>query len=140
MNIYKFHSNPVELIGYDDQVKICPAAALSWALAELIDIPQSILNTIAKEAFTSFKWAYYTNKPFPLGEDAIATNAQLSYKYALLILNKAFKKGEPAIAQHPVFSLRYATKVLKDRFPAGEPTIKNSQFKHQYEEQFGIKL
>ena len=52
-----------------------------------------------------------------------------SFLYAKDILkNKPFKLGEPAIAKHDGYSYEYANQVLKGPFKLGEPTIAKNEF------------
>jgi hypothetical protein len=72
-------------------------------------------------------------RPFPLGEETIATNACYSYGYAKNVLKGPFKLGEAAIAKDAQCSCWYAQDVLKGPFPLGEKAIAtNAQYSHYY--------
>lgn len=60
----------------------------SWPQAE---------NKVATSPRMSLWYAMRTQKTFPLGEDAIATDARDSFMYAVDILQHRFLKGEPTI-------------------------------------------
>ena len=99
----------------------------------------------AKSAGYSYLYAMYVLKNrFPRGEDAIATNAFHSYRYAFEVLKplgiKGFPKGEAAIATDAEWSLLYAEEVLRNRFPKGEDAIRRSGYQKDYEKLFGVKL
>ena len=89
MDLYKFHSNPETLHGYDRADEI---------------VPERIYN-IAKSG------KKLTDKQ----EDVIAKNPLYAYRYALNILKKPFPKGEDAIAiaKNPYYAHYYAHYVLK---------------------------
>ena len=66
-----------------------------------------------------------------MGEKAIATSSEFSYEYAYLI-NKPFLLGEPAIAKNAWWVIQYAKEILKGRFELGEPTIKFHHHRNLY--------
>lgn len=65
-------------------------------------------------------------RPFPEGEDTIATDPSCAYRYALDVLKGRFEKGEDAISKDPILALQYAKDVLRGRFEKGEDTIAQS--------------
>jgi hypothetical protein len=102
-------------------------------------------DAIATSAKYSYKYAFDVLKNrFPKGEDAIATDAEYSYDYARRVLKplgiKGFPKGEGAIATDAGHSYWYAEFVLEDRFPKGEDAIRGSGYQRNYERLFGVKL
>ena len=56
---------------------------------------------------------YILKGPFPLGEPAIAKDAEYSYNYAKWVLKDRFELGEPAIKKHPLLFKEYAERFLK---------------------------
>ena len=127
MNLYKLHSNPESLHGYDVAREKVPE--LAWEthkrnhgkLRELED-------TWTKSAQYSYWYARFVlENRFPKGEDAIATDDLWSYRYAKNILKPlgiiGFPQGEDAIATSGRRSCEYAENVLEDRFPKGEDAI-----------------
>jgi len=66
-------------------------------------------------------------------EAKIATDAECSYCYALVVLKAPFPLGEPAIAKYDNWSYYYARNVLKAPFPLGEEAIaKDDQWSVDY--------
>ena len=131
MNLYKFHTNPESLYGYEKAIERVPAAA--WGTHENNhDKLRELENLWTKSAEYSYRYALYILKDrFPQGEDVIATNAEFSYLYAAAVLKPrgiiGFPKGEDAIATHARHSYWYAIVVFKPRgiigFPKGEHAI-----------------
>lgn len=52
---------------------------------------------VSVDACSSLVYALVTNKPFPRGEDAMATNAWTSCQYASSVLKRRFPLGENSI-------------------------------------------
>ena len=94
----------------------------------------------------SSRWAYnYANEilknSFPLGEKVIAVDGHYAYLYAEL-LNKPFPLGEEAIAKTAVlgnFAFHYSKNILKARFLLAEPYFQRI-YKTKYEKLWGIKI
>ena len=99
---------------------------------------------IATDAEISYDYALNVlkRKPFPAGEPAIATNAGYSYEYAIEVLKcKPFPLGEPAIAMDWAYACDYAIHVLKGPFPAGEPAIATNRYDaKEYNKKFGTNI
>ena len=74
-------------------------------------------------------------------EPIIAKSAAYSFKYTYEILhNKPFPLGEPAIAKKEYCSVLYAQHVLYDRFELAEPTIaKNTKYSKEYTQEVLMK-
>ena len=90
------------------------------------EITDQMINYIATDPQSAKDYACIViNRPFPVGEDAIATNASCSYSYAKLALKgKRFKKGEPVImVGGSRYAYLYARYILKKQWPAAEPYI-----------------
>jgi hypothetical protein len=169
VNLYKLHTNPESLLGYEEAMK---DPDIAWGthennhdkLRELENLwtksaeysyyyARDVLKNrfpkgediIATDAHWSYEYAEYVLKPlgvrgFPQGEDAIATDALSSYLYAKDVLKDRFPQGEDAIATNANNSYWYARDVLEDRFPKGEAVIRGSNWQASYEHIFGIKL
>ena len=128
MNLYQFHSQPKSLNHHDDAHSILPELfwPRTWGRAfsnENKTFLKSKEKYIAKNAKYSYEYANFLQKPFKLGESAIATNAFCSYAYAYNILHKSFKLGEKVISTDTYYSFIYAKHVLLNRFKLGEAVI-----------------
>ena len=142
MNLWKYYNNKSNQLIYPnifvhthekEIAKTNPKWAFEYALKHGKD--EELESIIAKSADYSFKYTYEIlhNKPFPLGEPAIAKNAYLAYGYARYILKGPFKLGEGAIATGPWESLYYAKEILKGPFPLGEKAIaKGTEYSKEY--------
>jgi len=144
MNLYKLHTNPESLYGYEKAMEKVPE--LAWRTHENNrDKLREMEDTWAKSAEYSFLYGLNFLKPlgikgFPKGEDIISTDARYSCWYAEHVLKKKFPKGEDAIATDAEYSFRYARDVLENRFPKGEDVIRGSKYQRNYEELFGVEL
>lgn len=140
MNLYKLHSTP-KILDHIEQYYMIPENAYYKALRlhrEHKDIPQELIDSIAKDAEYSYYYASeITSKRFPEGEKAIATDAEYSYMYACHILRGRFSEGETAIATSPAKAYFYALDVIRGRFPEGEEAISsNTGYLYQYNNKF----
>lgn len=95
-------------------------------------VPEYLERVIATDPKWSLKYSRnLLVDRFPLGEPAIATDADYAYQYANDVLcvgafvpdNKRFPMGEPAIAKDAATSFYYAREIIGGRFPLGEPAI-----------------
>jgi hypothetical protein len=94
MNIYKYYSEPGELISFDKRYELVTELALEHVKTGGKPTPRMI-KTIAAHPRAAFVYAQDIIKgQFPEGEDAINTNPTLAYKYAKDVIKKRFKKGE----------------------------------------------
>jgi lambda repressor-like predicted transcriptional regulator len=143
MNLYKLHTNPESLLGYQEAMK---DPEMAWETHENNhDKLRELEDLWAKSAEYSYRYAAFVlENRFPKGEDAIATDAWYSYLYAKYVLKPlgiiGFPKGEDAIATDAWYSYLYAKDVLEDRFPQGEPVIAQNIVKINYQQEFGILL
>ena len=141
MNLWKYYNNKSNQLKYPNVLKDIlnhthekeiaktnPKWAFEYALKHGKD--EELESIIAKSADYSFKYTYEIlhNKPFPLGEPAIAKSAYLAYGYARYILKGPFKLGEGAIATGPWESLYHAKTVLNGPFKLGEPAIAKDEY------------
>ena len=90
MNLYNLHAKPQSLLYFSEADK---------------NVPQ-------------FFWDKYANEPEELKrrEHTIATDAELTYKYARDVLEHPFPAGEEAISKDANFASYYAKRVLKADF------------------------
>ena len=113
IDLYKFHSNPEILHGYDRVDEIVPERIFDIAKSGK-KLTNKQEDTIAKDPEYAYFYAYYIlKKPWPKGEDAIAKYPEYAYSYAKYVLKKPFPKGEDAIAKDSYFAYEYALNVLK---------------------------
>ena len=169
LNLYKYHTNPETLTGFDLATDKVPylawdhfranheelrkrehvwakSAKYSYWYAEDVlrdERVEKIEDAIATDAYYSYFYAKDVLKGERVEkiEDAIATSAGFSYQYAIYVLKgKRFEKGEDAISTSAYYSYLYAKDVIKKRLPQGEPIIRGSRWQEDYEQEFGIKL
>ena len=169
LNLYKYHTNPESISGFDQATNRVPH--LAWD--HFRDKPKELRkreHLWAKSPMYSYLYAQEViEEKFPQGEDAIATSAghsylyandvlkgervekiedaiatsaYYSYAYAIYVLKgERFEKGEDAIATDAGYSYDYAIYVLKgERFEKGEDAIRGSEYQERYEELTGVKL
>jgi len=87
-------------------------------------VPKFGEDILAKDPVIAYKYSkYILNGPFPKGEESIAKDPEMSYNYARYTLNGPFPKGEDGIAKDSLLAYRYSRYVLKGRFPKGEDAI-----------------
>jgi hypothetical protein len=137
MDLYKYHSNPEQLKGYEKRHLIVPELAydtLSSGQKLTPEDKQLALKAIARDPEIAFDYATdVIEGRFPQGEAAIAKNPELAYYYARDVIEGRWPEGEAAIAKDPVWACYYARYVIKGRFPEGEAAIaKNSEYATQY--------
>jgi len=127
MNFYEYHNEPEELIFYSVKFSVKMEKKVELDKFWGRYFPRYInkdFNFLTSNAEASFVYAHseLEDSSFEKGEDAIATNAEYSYKYANHVLNGVFKKGENVMAKDPIYSYMYA-KLLSKPFPEGEDAI-----------------
>ena len=89
--LYRHHSNPQQLQGYNELI--------------LVDAEMACYHA-----------CQIIKGPFPEAEHLIAKEAYLSYVYARDALKGPFKLGEPALSRNDLYSYRYGVDVLKEPF------------------------
>jgi hypothetical protein len=106
MNLYKFYTNPDELLHFTEAAHHIPAVV----------------------------WDTHNKNPEQLKsrEAVLAKDPEIACTYATKVLKGRFPAGEPAIATNPKTAYTYATKVLKGRFPEGEPAIAKDADEYWY--------
>lgn len=127
MNLYKFHSIPESLFGYEKAMERVPHVAWDTHKKNPKKL-RELEHLWTKSARHSYLYAKHIlkNKRFPLGEPAIATSARYSCWYARDVLENRFETGEEIIATDADYSYWYALDVLKPlriRFELGEKAI-----------------
>ena len=143
LNLYKYHSDPESLDGFDEYMHQNPDVAYDIALNRG-HASEQLEDAIATDAWYSYLYAKDVLKGERVEkiEDAIATDAYYSYLYARDVLSgERFEKGEDAIATSALYSYWYAQDVLSgERFEKGEDAIRGSKYQKRYEELTGVKL
>ena len=88
MNLYQLHSDPKSLDHHDLMHETNPMffftgynTRVAGEKAKYIAMLKSKEKCIAKSAKYSYEYVHITNKPFPLGEPVIATNADISRRW-----------------------------------------------------------
>ena len=140
MNLYKLHSEPTRLKGYNKRLQVP-----KFAWEEIADNNYEENSELEEVFATDTDYSYYYARDvlkdrFELGEEAIARDAYTSYLYANWILGGRFPEAEDTIKQDPESAFDYAKDVLDDRWPAAEEVIRqNSAWWNDYKQEFGIE-
>ena len=122
MNLFKYHTEPEQLVGYADRMQLVPELALE--AAKKGDRSPEVLAAISISPRASFHYAMdVINGPWPPGETAIAQSSKYSYWYARNVIKKPWPPGETAIAQDSLYSYLYARNVIKKPWSPGETAI-----------------
>jgi len=125
MNIYQYHNRPEQLEQYrimKPHVKQMERDDFWTSRGKPYLVGRGI-EEILNSADYSYLFARFINKPFPKGEEIIATVPEMAYQYAKYVLDGEFPKGEDAIATSARHSLDYA-RFTDKRFKKGEAVIK----------------
>lgn len=125
MNLYQLHTNPKSLKHHDDAHENVPK--LAWVSVinadtsskERVEEMKRKEHVWAKDPSTAFSYASWTNRPFPLGEKALAKNAEYAFRYATRITKKRFPEAEKEIAESN-FAYDYTMAIIKGRWPIAE--------------------
>jgi hypothetical protein len=132
MDLYKYHSNPEQLKGYEKRHLIVPELAYETLKSGKKLSPedkQLALKAIAKDPWMVYKYATEVIKGrFPEGEVAIAKSPKWAYYYATDVIKRRFPEGEVVISKDPYYAYYYATDVIKRRFPEGEVVISKDPY------------
>ena len=143
LNLYKYHTNPETITGFDQAMDSVPSVAWEHYKGNHEELRKRE-HMWAKSAEHSYWYALFVLKGerFIKGEDAIATDALYSYRYANNVLKgERVEKFEDAIATSARHSYEYAFFSLNgERFIKGEDAIRGSEYQQAYEQEFGIKL
>jgi hypothetical protein len=132
MDLYKYHASPKILHGHHEAKDIVVDRILT-KFRKMAKPPKDLVaaltdkqkKAISRSARGAYDFAVINNyKPWPEAEDAIAKNAEFSYKYAHMILNnERFPKGEDVISKDPAYAYMYAEDIIKGPWPKGEDGI-----------------
>ena len=148
LDLYKLHSNPEQLLWYNERYENpwtawplateegtrdkykqvwmqspIHAAYYAWHMKKRWPEAESI---IAQDPWASAKYAYNVVKGrWSKGEPAIITNTGASWYYVSEIMGR-WAPAEPALAQDPETAYKYARRFLRERFKQGEPAIARS--------------
>jgi hypothetical protein len=138
MDLYKYHSNPEKLHGYDKKHMATPEMAYEALKSGKLNAQQKkeAESVVAKDPEFACWYARDVIKGrFPKGEPAIAKDPEWAYWYACNVIKGRFPKGESAIAKDPEWACWYARSVIKGRFPEAEPAIaKHPKWTKKYKE------
>jgi len=123
MNLYKFHTKPNQLDGYEQRADV-PDIAYEMVWDIPTDKRSRYEKVIAKDPRTAYLYATgMARGRWPVGEDAISSSPEYAYKYALYVIDARWPEGEPAIATDPGWAYKYAIMVIGGRWIEAEPVI-----------------
>jgi len=106
LNLYQFHNQPQQLMGYAESAKKIPSIA--WEMATSDAQKRELEHLWAKDPRYAHLYAYHViGKRWPPGEAAIAGNPESAYRYAREVIGKPWPPGEAAIASDPVWAREY---------------------------------
>ena len=116
MNIYELHSNP-DILLFSDTIKETYPDFFFLKYRKQPEELKKREKYIALDPLYAYKYARFVLKmPLnPIGEDAIAANAEFACAYAKHVLEGPFPKGEEAISKSHLWASMY-TEVLKKDF------------------------
>ena len=119
INLFKLHSNPETLYGYDHIIQI---PQMAWAMTD-VKQKRKMTDLWLKDPETAVRYATKVmEKRWPEAEPIIAKSAKYAYEYANFFPGR-FLEGEPAIATVPTFAYSYARHKIGGRWPEGEAAI-----------------
>ena len=161
INLFKLHSKPETLLGYDRIIQIPkmawemtnekqkrkmtnlwlkdPETALRYATQVIEKKWPEAEPIIAKNAKYAYQYANFFPGRFLEGEAAIATNPTFAYSYARHKIGGRWPEGEAAIATDPDEALNYADKIIKGPWPPGEAAIARDTYKAAEYARFVLK-
>ena len=139
INLYNLHTNPEQLEGYENRLRV---PKMAYEYGKKYGFTDELVSAVAKHPEWAYVYAYRVIKGrFPEGEPAIATDPNAAYHYANLFIKDRWPEAEPVIATNPFTAYAYALRVIKDRWPEAEPVIAtNPIWAEKYERDFGTQL
>ena len=121
LNPYRFHSQPQQLMGYADAMKI---PSVAWDMAKTVAQKRKLEHLWAQDPELAYQYAEFViKKPWPPGEAAIASSPKWAFKYAQGVIDKPWPPGEAAIASSAEYAYSYARHVIRKPWPPGEAAI-----------------
>ena len=140
LNLYRFHAQPQQLMGYADASAKIPSIA--WDMAKTKAQKQELEHLWAKDTEYAYLYAQdVIGKPWPPGEAAIANDPVSAYLYARFVIKKPWPPGEAAIAKDPKWAYQYAEDIIGKRWPPGEAAIATDpEYAKAYQKEFKVKL
>ena len=140
LNLYRFHSQPQQLMGYADVTTKIPEFA--WEAAITVAQKRKLQHVWAQYPEWAHRYARDVIKgPWPPGEAAIAGSAEYAFRYARDMVRKPWPPGEAAIASVPYLAYLYARTVIKGPWPPGEAAIAGSaEWAQEYQKKFKVNL
>ena len=161
MNLYKFHTNPEQLKGYENKFSI-PRVAYEHAKDVIGGRFPEAEAAIAKDPDSAVDYARdviegrWINSDVPPeiaipAEDAIAKNPEMAYRYVMFVIHSRWPKVEPIIAKDPRLATQYAAVAIRNRWTesevppeiarqAEESIATDPTYSAWYENYFKIKL
>ena len=165
MNLYNLHTNPEQLEGYENRLRI---PQFAYEYGEKYGFTDELVSAVAKDPESAYWYAknvikdrwpeaepviakdpklgywyarFVIEDRWPEAEPAIATDHNLASMYAKHIIKGRWPEGEAAIAKDPFTAYAYALRVIRGRFPEGEPAIATDPiWAEKYERDFGTQL
>ena len=121
MNLYKLHSNPEILDGFDQRTDVPEILEdLAWTKQE-----PAIEQKIMKDPKLAYHYArrFFKGVGWPAAEKYIMKDPVAAYYYAKFVLEEPWPAAEKYIITDPLSASWYAIDVLKRRWPAAEDDI-----------------
>lgn len=127
MNLYKYHSKPEVLDGYEDRIYRVPEMALAYAKKRGLRVPE------AEEAIMrSPRYSYYYTRDIIRGrwleaEPVIKKSPFWAYRYSRDVIYRRWTEAEPYIMQEPLWAYWYAKDVIGGRWLEAESYIEQDE-------------
>jgi hypothetical protein len=138
MDLYKYHSNPEKLHGYDKKHMATPEMAFGALKSGKLNAQQKKEAESVVATDPEYAYLYARNViqgRWPEAEPVIAKDPQWAYTYARYVIKGRWPEGEPAIAKKADRACLYARDVIKGRWPEAEPVIaKDPKWAKNYNE------
>lgn len=127
MDLYQYYLGKERLLG-SEQIHLLPEYIIKQFRLHHIHGDETSLTDqqrmiVAQDPWAANEYARLTDKPFPEGEAAIATDPEAAYDYAIEVLGNRFPRGEAVIASRAYTAIEYAVSILQSRFPRAEAII-----------------
>ena len=114
LNLYKYYSQPQQLMGYAESAKKIPSIA--WDMAKTDEQKRKLEHLWVGDPQYAYRYAHnIIQRPWPPGEAAIANDPEYAFLYARYIIDKPWPPGEAAIASDPQYAKKYQKQFEKLR-------------------------
>ena len=105
MNLYALHTNPEQLEGYENRLRV---PELAYEYGRRHGFKDELVSVVAKDTKYAYQYAFDVIRGrFPEGEAAIAKDPDWAYKYARGVIGGRWPEGEAAIAKDPYWAVKY---------------------------------